>query len=236
MLTFHRGNAKLAGNIATFSIPSGYTCPGASVCLSFANRQTGLITDGRSTQFRCFSTSQECVYPNVRKSRWANFEALRGLNRKQMRELILASLIPSEYYRVHVSGDFFSQDYFDAWMDVARANPKRKFYAYTKSLPYWVKRLKTIPKNFALNASTGGKFDDLIVKHNLKCVQVVFSQVQADNLDLKIDRDDSLAMTKRGDFALLIHGTQPAKSDAAAAWAKVKVNEGGYSRREKGTY
>ncbi len=233
MLTFHRGNAKLAGNIATFSLPSGYTCPGASACLSFANRQTGLITDGRATQFRCFSASQECVYKNVRTSRWNNFELLKGKTRKQMRELILESLIPSEFYRVHVSGDFFSQDYFDAWMDVARRRPTRKFYAYTKSLSFWVKRLDSIPRNFALTASIGGKFDELIVKHNLKHCRVVLSQVEAKTLRLPIDFDDSLAQTRRGNFALLIHGTQPAQSAASAAWTKVKANEGGYSK-EKG--
>jgi hypothetical protein len=134
-----------------------------------------------------------------------------------MRDLIHASLIPSEFYRVHVSGDFFSQDYFDAWMDVARRNPSRRFYAYTKSLPFWVKRVQTIPKNFALTASIGGKFDALIVQHNLKHCRVVYSQGEARRLNLPIDFDDSLAQTKRGNFALLLHGTQPAKSAAACA-------------------
>ena len=31
----------------TFSLPSGYSCPGASECLSKADKDTGKITDGK---------------------------------------------------------------------------------------------------------------------------------------------------------------------------------------------
>ncbi len=34
--------------------------------------------------------------------------------------------------RVHVAGDFFSQDYVDAWVDIVKSCPEIRFYAYTK--------------------------------------------------------------------------------------------------------
>ena len=59
-----------------------------------------------------------------------------------MAAVILGSLSPcAGVVRVHDSGDFFSQEYFDAWLEVARGRPRTRFYAYTKSLPFWVARL-----------------------------------------------------------------------------------------------
>ena len=37
-----------------------------------------------------------------------------------------------KYFRVHASGEFFSQDYVDDWQRIAEANSDIIFYAYTK--------------------------------------------------------------------------------------------------------
>ena len=59
-----------------------------------------------------------------------------GQDAGEMVALILDSLSPfAGYVRLHVSGDFFSQDYFDAWVEVARHRPRTLFYAYTKACP-----------------------------------------------------------------------------------------------------
>lgn len=127
--------------------------------------------------------------------------------------------------RIHVSGDFFNQAYFDAWMIVARFNPNVHFYAYTKSVNYWVAYLDAgykIPTNVNLTASYGGRHDDLINKHNLKSVEVVFHPQQALTMGLEIDHDDSLAKHGRENFAILLHGVQPAKSEASKALSKMR--------------
>ena len=230
LLKFGKGNAKLGKDVWTFSLPSGYACPMAHACLSKADKVTGKITDGKATEFRCFSASQESLYPSVRKARWYNFGALRGLTQTQMTSLIELSL-PSkaEIVRVHVAGDFFSQAYFDAWMAVARNNPDVLFYAYTKSLPYWIARLGTIPENFVLTASEGGRKDNLIAEYGLRSARVVYSVQEAANLNLEIDHDDSHAMKQGPSFALLIHGIQPAGSKAASA-KRLLQGEGSYGR------
>lgn len=231
LLKFSQGNAKLDKNIFTFSLPSGFACPHALDCLSKANRETGKITDGKKTAFRCFSASQEALYPTVRKQRWHNFDALKGATKDQMSGLIFLS-IPSKatMIRIHVGGDFFSQAYFDAWIDVARLMPEVTFYAYTKSLPYWIARLGSIPSNLILTASRGGRKDDLIDQYNLREARVVFSVEEAESLGLEIDHDDSHAYRNGPSFALLIHGTQPKGSKAASAKNALK-GLGSYPRK-----
>src|SRR5262249_34474507 len=178
----------------------------------------GRIKDGPRTEFRCYAASME-MRPSVRHSRWRNFDALRSCrSQEEMTQLLLDSLSPfAGFVRVHDSGDFFSQDYFDAWLEVARRRPTPLFYSYTKSLPYWVKRLGPTPENFVLTASKGGKHDDLIEAHGLRYAQVVFSEAEAEALGLPIDHDDSHAMKATGNFALLVHWTKPAAALAPEA-------------------
>jgi hypothetical protein len=231
-LVFGKGNAKLNKRIYHISLPAGHSCPFAKDCLSKANRITGHITDGKETKFRCFSASEEAVYPSVRKVRWHNFELLRKRkNTKEMVSLITKS-IPSKarIIRIHVGGDFFSQNYFNAWLEVAELNPHITFYAYTKSLPFWVSRINNIPSNFSLNASMGGKADIMIKEEDLKYARVVFTEQEAKNLDLELDHDDSHAIRNDGaPFALLLHGTQPPNSPASKAWQIIRRTVGGYS-------
>ena len=234
MLKFTNGNAKLEKGIWSFSVPSGHTCPFAKDCLSKADRSTGKITDGKATVFRCFSASQEAVFPNVRNSRWHNFDVLKGLKFGEMASLIQKSLPPSaKKIRIHVGGDFFSQSYFDAWLCVAKVNPDIVFYSYTKSLKFWIKRLEEIPSNFILTASKGTKNDSLIEEYNLRYSEVVYSIEEAEEKGLEIDHDDSHAYTGGPSFALLIHGTQPAKSESGKKKNALK-GVGSYSRRKGG--
>jgi hypothetical protein len=233
-LKFGRGNAKLDDAVFTFSLPAGHSCPFANECLSRADRHTGRIKDGPNTTFRCYAASMESRHRTVRDARWHNLEALRACGSKdEMVALILASLSPyAGYVRVHDSGDFYSQSYFDAWLKVARQRPHTTFYAYTKSLPFWVARLGDIPDNFVLTASKGGRHDRLIEERGLRYAEVVYSKEDADALGLELDHDDSHAMVNGHSFALLIHGTQPGGTPAAKAVAALR-REGEYGYGEK---
>jgi hypothetical protein len=163
--------------------------------------------------------------------------------------------------RIHVSGDFFSQAYFDAFMEAAKLYEEEiVFYAYTKSIPYWVKAKAKgiIPKNFKLNGSYGGSKDALIKENEFKFTRVCFTKEEANNypyadvekttlltftngdtvqeffinengIRTKIEslpiceEDDFPAYEDNGGpFALLLHGTQPAGSDAAEKIARIK--------------
>jgi hypothetical protein len=239
MLTFSKGNAKLGSHIYTFSLPAGHTCIGAKDCLAKANRETGKLEHGKHSQFQCFAATAENIFPNVRISRWHNYDTLKSLDTAAMVKLIQKSLpTKANYIRIHVSGDFFNLNYFDAWILIARANPSRTFYAYTKAIPFWIKRLGSIPENLILNASFGSRYDADIVKYGLKSARVVFSEGEAKQLGLSIDHDDSLALAKGGkSFALLLHGTQKAGTPASKAnYILRQAGKNGYKANYFGNY
>jgi hypothetical protein len=231
-LKFAKGNAKLNRDTAIFSLPAGHTCPAALLCQSRADKVTGKLTDGKLCQFRCYAATSENLFRNIRVSRWRNFDALRACKSTTEMADLIAQNMPVKgikLCRIHSSGDFFSQTYFDAWLAVARLKPTIIFYAYTKALLYWVARLNDIPSNFCLVASRGGKYDGLIEKFNLRNVKVVFSEAEAVTANLPLDHDDSHVWKHTGNFALLLHGTQPAGSEASKVlYALRKQGKGGY--------
>jgi hypothetical protein len=235
-LAFGNGNAKLPDGIYHFSLLSGYTCPGAHKCLAKVNLQTGKIMDGPEADIRCYSAMMEAMYPNLRELRQHNTKLLSGKTKQEMIDLIDRSLpVHARFIRVHIGGDFFSEDYFLAWMEVASRHPGITFYAYTKSLPFWVKNMSKVPSNFMLTASRGGLHDALIDSHELRCAEIVFSESEANIKGLEIDHDDSHAYgNDPKSFALLIHGSQKAGSPASKALSALrKSGWTGYSNKKK---
>tara|TARA_R110000744_G_scaffold134893_1_gene244164 strand:+ start:689 stop:1357 length:669 start_codon:yes stop_codon:yes gene_type:complete len=207
--------------IYTFSIPAGTSCPFAVECKTTADKAWGTITDGANQKYRCYAASDEARSPQVRAARHWNFELLRRETEEEMFHRIQASIPKkAKIVRIHVSGDFFNQRYFNAWARVARSNPSILFYAYTKSLKYWIDGDET-PSNLKLTASWDNSNSFVIEMKNLKYARVVFSEEEAAKLGLEIDHDDSHAYGGDESFALLIHGTQPSGSMAAKAKNKL---------------
>lgn len=256
MLHFSRGNAKLdaleaiiGGPVYTFSILSGWTCPYANDCLSKVHDVNGKRTlkDGPNTKFRCFSATQETIYPAVYNSRRDNFEQLKAAGSSMC--LLICQSIPekAKCIRIHVGGDFYSQEYFDAWVSVAQLFPHIIFYAYTKSLPYWVKSFRRIPDNMVLTASYGGRCDHMIESCNLRHAVVIADEATAQAVidsgnhnivpsgtftGYPIDHNDAFAAlpsNRDRSFALLLHGVQPKGSDASRALSKLN-GVGSYKR------
>ena len=253
MLRFSPANAKIVAllkvpelakfltdkrKVYSLDLLSGWSCPCAKDCLSKVKivDDKRKIFDGPDTQFRCFSASQEALFPAVYAMRTENYKVLKSCKTVMGMVDVIESAMPKNtgIVRIHVAGDFFSQNYFDAWAMVAERNPSILFYAYTKSLPFWLKRREGLRKvsNFVLTASYGGRHDHLIGKHRLRFARVVLAEKAAKRLP--IDHDDSHAAmpsTRRKSFALLIHGTQPKGSDAGKA---VKALKGVGSYRKGG--
>lgn len=221
---------KVTG-IGTTSLPAGFSCPDAKDCLAkvimneLGKRQ---IHDGPDMEFRCFEATMEAYQPNIYQRNWDNFTMLRDCKNdiSKMAEIINAGIqnLPRivNLVRPHIGGDFFSKNYLLAWYQVARNNPGIYFYAYTKSLRFWVATMHLKPDNMELTASIGGRYDNLIEEYNLKSARVVFSEAEAAELGLEIDHDDSLAAFGTESFALELHATQPAGTPAAAAWKEIR--------------
>lgn len=224
-LFFSDSNAKLRGQgTLTFSLPSGHTCPGADECLAKFDRSSGKLIDGKNQKFRCFSASLESAFHAFRRKADHNLRLLKQAETESAMSKLIEDSLPSPSFlswpriRIHVGGDFFNASYFRAWCRVAGADPSRLYYAYTKSLSIWVANMEVIPDNLVLTASWGGRWDALIGEYGLKSARVVYHPEQAEAMGLPIDKDDSYARDPNsGDFALLLHGTQPKGTPASRA-------------------
>ena len=250
LLKFSKSNGKLSKRLI-FSIPAGHTCPYAGKCHTFAQRTTGEIIDNphgcsESPEFRCFAAMAEARFPTVRNARWYNLDLIKAARDLYVRDnpetktkyylpirnLILDSLDKQphrDFIRIHESGDFWIPHYMKAWMLVAKCRPEQKFYAYTKSLNYWFDLKDEIPDNFYLTASYGGSLDHMIPQYPdvfKRVAYVVYTEQEAEDRGLEIDHDDSHCFGDKP-FALLVHGSQPAGSEAGAAIQQRK-KEGGF--------
>ena len=191
-MKFLRKTKYYDGIVYEWNLSSGFTCPFALECLVKVDRETGKF-DNRSKAYRCYSAMQE-RFPAVREHRWKNFDYLRSGG---------IPVIPSKAkaIRIHMSGDFYSQDYFDMWLRLCSEHKDVEFWAYTKSLNYWVKRINDIPSNLILTASRGGRHDHLIDEHNLKNVEIIKKREQANGRP--IDEKDREARKPNVNFCLL---------------------------------
>ena len=191
-MSFTKKTTYYSGIVYEWNLPTGHTCPFADDCLVKVDRDSGKFLN-RSKTYRCYAANAE-RFPGVRNSRWVNFEnAKKGIIPK----------LPStaKAVRIHASGDFFSQAYFDLWLQFCRDNSEVEFWAYTKSLNYWVSRLNQIPSNLVLTASYGGRQDELIKTYNLKHAIVIPNKDAA--IGMPIDINDDLARTPDISFYLL---------------------------------
>lgn len=182
---FVKNTKYYRGVVYEWNLPTGWTCPFAQECLVKVDKQTGKFQN-QSNAYRCYAASPE-RFPAVRKHRWDNFEYTKSGG-------IPALPKDAKAVRIHAAGDFYSQTYFDMWLSVCINNPHVEFWAYTKSLTYWVKRINVIPRNLTLTASVGGRHDDLISEYNLRHAIVV--KTKEDAIGLPIDYNDDWARNK----------------------------------------
>ena len=234
VLGFSKNNAKLEWPY--FSLPAGYTCPFATVCKNFPAKWEGPIKGGKfkkpasweknvkpgpQAEIMCYAARAQGQYPGANIQAFKNLDLLKRMKTKEkMANLIIKSmeyhgLANTDILRIHEAGDFFSQDYLDAWIEVAKRMPQTLFYAYTVSLPYYMARKNSLPKNFKVIASMDKHNEKFIMDNGLRYSRVVGSEEEARELGLPIDVDDSIAWGSDDDFALVIHGSQPKGSEAA---------------------
>jgi hypothetical protein len=133
--------------------------------------------------------------------------------------------------RVHVGGEYpgtpFGREYMRAWFHVARVTGIH-VYSYTKNVETYLAVRHEQPANFNMTMSIGGLRDDLIFRHNLKHARVIYHPSEnpdgwiIDHTDINAVFTYSTDTNKSGSFSLLLHGTQPAGSDAGKAIKRMK--------------
>lgn len=149
-ITVSDGNKKLKPTANTkyiiWSIPAIKTCPGATAeCIK-----------------NCYARKAEKCYPDVLPAREKHLEESKADDFvERMIFSIKANLDRPSYkaakrvvVRIHESGDFYTAEYTDKWMEIARHfedDSRVVFMAYTKSV--WFFTGKQIPENMVVRFS-----------------------------------------------------------------------------------
>lgn len=123
----------------------------------------------------CYARNGTYLFPNVKAKHLDNLERTLSNLWKWQEDMIadIKSHKKITYVRIHDAGDFYSDDYLQAWLDIAALVPAVTFYCYTKE----VSRFKAMvegncPKNFKYLYSLGGKEDHLIDRENDRHAEV----------------------------------------------------------------
>ena len=209
-----------------FNLPAGWACPHADACLTKADKDTGKLVkrpdknpDGtiplhisNAEPYVCYAARAE-RYPSVRNSRWHNYTADRArVHNSDTFDLPKNAT----HVRVHGSGDFFNEAYFCLWLETAQLHPDVQFWAFTKSIQYWIDHIDEVPPNFALTASVGSKQDHLITEHGLRTATVYYDLADVPE-NMVIDYDDGEAQDPLApSFALLENMSNKKQADDPA--------------------
>lgn len=115
-ISFGEGNTKVGEDVFTFSLPAKKSCPGASAwCLK-----------------RCYAWRYEQRRPACRKAYASNLALANAPERFAETVIgVLPRILPC--FRIHVSGDFHTVQYAEAWIRICQAFPQTLFWGYTRS-------------------------------------------------------------------------------------------------------
>jgi hypothetical protein len=120
-ISVSKGNMKV-GNIGSFSLPPIKSCPNCSFCVQ------------KDKGIKCYALKAYTMYAATRAAYDRNFWVTKrylSLFEKQIREFLDDYKGP--FFRIHVSGDFYSQGYLDAWKRITADYPNIRFLAFTKA-------------------------------------------------------------------------------------------------------
>jgi hypothetical protein len=209
-LKWSKNNTKLkktdtiSFNLPAFKSEDGFkVCPKAGACATL-----------------CYARQGHYVVPVVSKAREFNLKIVRGNLRTFIRMAIEdLSRVKNKTVRVHDSGDFFSQDYLDSWLTIAKVFPKKKFYAYTKSLHLDFSRR---PDNFQIVQSVGGLMDDAIDPTKSHSRIFATHKDRKDAGYINGNLSDAPAIKGERAIGLVYHGTKNLK-EGQIRWLKLNV-------------
>jgi len=95
--------------------------------------------------------------------------------------------------RIHDAGDFFSDDYLNAWLQLATEFPDILFYAYTKEVTRFNRLVEgKAPENFRWIYSLGGKEDKYIDKDTQRHAEVFPTKEQIEEAGYTDQSDNDL--------------------------------------------
>jgi hypothetical protein len=123
------------------------TCPMADECIKF-----------------CYARKGAYIWGNVKPAFESRYELTKSpLFVEAMNKEILR--VRADYVRVHDSGDYYSKEYLQKWIEIAIHNPNVRFYSYTNCVEMFLNT--SLPDNYDIIFSDSGKQKSLInpLKH-----------------------------------------------------------------------
>jgi hypothetical protein len=123
------------------------TCPMADECVKF-----------------CYARKGAYIWGNVKPAFESRYELTKSpLFVEAMNKEILR--VRADYVRVHDSGDYYSKEYLQKWIEIAIHNPNVRFYSYTNMIEMFLNT--SLPDNYDIIFSDSGKQKSLInpLKH-----------------------------------------------------------------------
>ena len=185
------------------------TCPNAGICAKDCYAQNGTYN-----------------FPNVVNAYERRLDQTRELTRFEALIRAEIGLVGVQanakdkecLIRIHDSGDFYSEQYLDKWIEIIQNLPLIHFYAYTKNVQ-WTKA-RQLPNNFTAIYSFGGKQDNLIDcqkdRHSM-VFPTLDHLLDAGYVDASQD-DTVAAFSKSNKIGLVYHGR---KKYAKTLWARI---------------
>lgn len=143
-----RTSKKLGVRVFNFGIPayksaSGkLTCPMADACVKF-----------------CYAKKGAYIWSNVKPAFEKRYQLSKTDEFVDAMNTEIRKKKP-DYVRVHDSGDYYSPKYLKKWIQIAKNNPKVKFYSYTNMVDMMLKA--SLPDNYDIIFSDSGKQKHLI--------------------------------------------------------------------------
>lgn len=153
---------KLGVKLVNFGIPAykeangRVVCPFADSCVKFCYAQKGAYV------WNSVNAAYQKRYEASKADDFV-FYAVEQLQRMK-----------ADYVRIHDSGDFYSPEYLNRWIEIAKFLPNVRFYAYTKS--FSLVRNAEIPDNMCFIFSEGSKLDSTLDTENERHARIFGSR------------------------------------------------------------
>ena len=204
---FHwsRNNSKLRKDgIISWGLPAyksregKLVCPMAFSCIAGCFARSGHYIFGKTPAAREHNLT---YLLSDRKNNYKNFVQLA-------KEDILSFPKSRRFIRIHDSGDFMSEKYFLAWVQIVNELPAYTFYGYTKMVSIINEHRHIIPENMRITCSIGGKQDHLIDRSHAHAV--IFPTFQSLKFSGYIDGHTSDLPALQGEIkiGLVYHGVR----------------------------
>lgn len=144
-----KGNSKLK-NMLVYSHTPIKGCLDCSECAS-----------------TCYAVKSYRQYPTVKTAWDRNLNMVKNDLETFVARITVQLLRAKEKtVRIHASGDFISQEYVNAWQEIAEGFPEINFYTYTKSLKRWdYEGILALPNVNIIDSFIDGKLNYGSIEH-----------------------------------------------------------------------